>query len=79
MSVLAQVTDALSAFNRFVEAQVEKARRDARFAAELRRQWKKIRSEIATVETPTGDYRLLFAGETTRPYSLALANRSNMR
>jgi len=54
MSALAQVVDAVAAFNREVEAQVRKVRTDAKAAAALRRRWRKIRDSIPTVETPTG-------------------------
>ena len=37
MSALAQVTTAVEAHNHFVEAQVKRARTDARFRADLRR------------------------------------------
>src|ERR1041384_8061114 len=54
VSALGKVIEAVAGFNRSVEAQVAKARREARFAAQLRRRLAEIRSHIPTVETPTG-------------------------
>src|SRR6185295_12973021 len=45
---------AAEAHSRFVEAQAQKARREPKFATELRRRWRKIREQVPTVETPTG-------------------------
>ncbi len=54
MSVLSDVIRAHEAHERFVEAQVQKARSDRRFASELRRRWRKINEQVPAVETPTG-------------------------
>ena len=54
MSVSGQVVAALDVFNRSVEAEVDKARRDPQAGAALRRRWRKIGRNISQVETPTG-------------------------
>ena len=54
MSALSQVVSAVEKFDGSVEAQVRKARSDAKFGAELRRRWRKILERIPKVETPTG-------------------------
>ncbi len=54
MSVLAEVIAAVDAFNRSVEAKVRQARQDAKFAADLRRQWRRIRGRVPLGETPAG-------------------------
>src|SRR5438552_10725657 len=54
MSSLAQIITAVEAFDHSVESQVRKARSDAKFGAELRRRWRKIRRRVPVVETPTG-------------------------
>jgi methylmalonyl-CoA mutase len=54
MSVLAQVTEAVEAHNRFVEQQVDRARRDARFREKMWRRWRSLRASAGTTTTPTG-------------------------
>jgi methylmalonyl-CoA mutase len=54
MSVLSEIINASEAHERFVTAQVRKARSDTKFARELARRWRKIRKHVPTVETPTG-------------------------
>jgi len=72
MSALAQIVDAIEAFNRSVEAQVRRARTDPKAGAELRRRWRKIRSRVPTVETPTGlKLPRLALPETDEPGELA--------
>ena len=54
MSALAQVNDAVHAFNRDVEAQIRQARSDPRAGARWRRRWRQIRERVPQIETPTG-------------------------
>src|SRR5262245_41632239 len=54
MSVLAQVTRAVEAHGKFVARQVERARRDKKFSAEILQRWREIHSRIESVTTPTG-------------------------
>jgi methylmalonyl-CoA mutase cobalamin-binding domain/chain len=54
MSELAAIINALRKFNGSVEDRVRRARRDARFAGELRRHWRKLQKGIPRVATPTG-------------------------
>jgi methylmalonyl-CoA mutase len=54
MSVLAQITQAIEGYNRFVEQQVAQARTDSRFRDQLGRRWQETRARIGTVTTPTG-------------------------
>jgi methylmalonyl-CoA mutase cobalamin-binding domain/chain len=54
VSALGKVIDAVGAFNRSLEAQVRRARSDAKFAAGLRRRWRGIRKAVPQVETPSG-------------------------
>src|SRR5437868_6245786 len=54
MSSLANIINAIEAHRQFVDAEVRKARKDGKFAAELLGRWRKIRAQVPTVETPTG-------------------------
>ena len=54
MSELAAIISAVRKFNGSVEDRVRRARRDARFAGELRRHWRKLQKGIPRVTTPTG-------------------------
>ena len=54
MSILANIITANEAHERFVNANVQKARRDKSFAADLLRRWRKICDAVPTVQTPTG-------------------------
>src|SRR6185503_481383 len=54
MSVLAQVTGAVNAYNRFVDDQVAHARRDAQFRDKVLQRWEQVRAGIGSVTTPTG-------------------------
>ncbi|HKI71218.1 MAG TPA: hypothetical protein VKA81_02495, partial [Verrucomicrobiae bacterium] len=53
MSVLAQVTNAVEAFNRFVEQQVSQARSDSQFGEQLMARWQAARAGLGTVTIPT--------------------------
>ncbi|PYK62235.1 MAG: hypothetical protein DME21_06885 [Verrucomicrobia bacterium] len=53
MSVLAQVTNAVEAFNRFVEQQVSQARSDSQFGERLMARWQAARGGLGTVTIPT--------------------------
>src|SRR5215813_2682551 len=54
MSVLAQITKAVEAHDRFVEQQVARARNDSPFRDQLGRRWQEARARVGTVTTPTG-------------------------
>ncbi|HEX4125105.1 MAG TPA: methylmalonyl-CoA mutase family protein [Tepidisphaeraceae bacterium] len=54
MSELASVIAAVEKHEKFVDAQVDRARRDVRFRGELLKQWNDFRASIGTVQTPTG-------------------------
>jgi len=53
VSVLAQVTNAVEAFNRFVEQQVSQARSDSQFGEQLMARWQAARAGLGTVTIPT--------------------------
>jgi len=53
VSVLAQVTNAVEAFNRFVEQQVSQARSDSQFGEQLMARWQAARGGLGTVTIPT--------------------------
>ena len=72
MSILAQVNQSISGYNRFVEQQVETARRDERVRCELLQRWKSIQDRIATTTTPTGlKLPQLAIPQTTEPGEIA--------
>src|SRR2546425_5499335 len=54
MSVLAEVTNAVEDYNRFVEDQVRRARGDPEFRYQILRRWEAVRAGVGTVTTPTG-------------------------
>jgi methylmalonyl-CoA mutase cobalamin-binding domain/chain len=54
MSVLAQVSNSVEAYHRFVERQVARARSEPQFREQVLRRWKDVRAGIGTVTTPTG-------------------------
>ena len=54
MSVLAQVSKAVEAYDGFVERQVARARSEAEFRDQILERWQSARAAIGTVETPTG-------------------------
>src|SRR3989475_8522451 len=54
MSVLAQVSNAVKAYDRFVERQVARARSDPEFRDQIFERWQAARAGIGTVATPTG-------------------------
>jgi methylmalonyl-CoA mutase len=54
MSVLAQVSKAVEAHERFVERQVARARSEPEFRDQILRRWQAVRAGIGTVATPTG-------------------------
>lgn len=54
MSKLGAVVEAVEKRERFVLEQVERARRDQRFAQQVVDRWNKIKSEIPATKTPTG-------------------------
>jgi len=53
VSVLAQVTNAVEAFNRFVEQQVSQARSGSQFGEQLMARWQAARGGLGTVTIPT--------------------------
>ena len=54
MSVLAEITEAVGAYNRFVAGRVRAARTEVGFQKELLNRWRKISARMETVTTPTG-------------------------
>src|SRR5437016_1583953 len=54
MSQLGQVADAIDRYNEHVAAEVNRARRDEPFAAELQARWSAARKAIPTTQSPTG-------------------------
>ena len=54
MSSLGRIADAVAAYNQFVTAEIARARTDAKFAAELRARWAKIRKSVEWTQSPTG-------------------------
>ncbi|MEA3209480.1 MAG: hypothetical protein QOE70_2537 [Chthoniobacter sp.] len=54
MSALAKIAGAVEAHGRFVVEQIGRVKLDADFREELLHRWRKIRSAIETVRTPTG-------------------------
>ncbi len=72
MSVLAQVTKAVEAYQRFVEDTMQKARTDAAFGKQLLRRWQAARARIPVVTTPTGlKLPRLALPQTTEPGEIA--------
>src|SRR5205823_6310743 len=54
MTSLGQIADAVSAYYIHVAAEVQRARTDAAFAAELRTRWSAAHAAIETTHSPTG-------------------------
>ncbi|HWP41484.1 MAG TPA: methylmalonyl-CoA mutase family protein, partial [Tepidisphaeraceae bacterium] len=54
MGILAQVSDAVEAFNRSVEQQAAAARSDAQLGQQILQRWRQIRSSVAIAHSPTG-------------------------
>jgi len=54
MSSLAKVCDAVEAYNRYVDGQVELARSDEKLRAEVLARWQEIRANVVAVALPTG-------------------------
>src|SRR5437667_8090032 len=54
MSVLAQVSNAIEAYDHFVERQVARARSERQFRDQILERWQAARAGIGTVVTPTG-------------------------
>ncbi len=54
MSALAQVSNAIEAYDRFVERQVARARSEPKFRGQILERWQAARAGIGTVVTPTG-------------------------
>jgi len=54
MSALANIINAIEEHGRFVERQVQKARENKAFAAELLERWHQFSHKIPTIETPAG-------------------------
>ncbi|MDP2136935.1 MAG: methylmalonyl-CoA mutase family protein [Candidatus Didemnitutus sp.] len=54
MSSLGRIADSVDTYNQHVAAEVQRARTDAAFGAELRDQWAKIRSSVDWTKSPTG-------------------------
>ena len=54
MGVLAQIADAVEAYNRSVHDTVARARTDAAFGKQILEKWRQARASIGTTVTPTG-------------------------
>ncbi|PTX96423.1 methylmalonyl-CoA mutase family protein [Opitutus sp. ER46] len=54
MPLLSQVADAVTAYNRHVAAETDRARRDPVFAAELGQRWSTLRDSVRPTRSPTG-------------------------
>src|SRR4051794_28311788 len=54
MGTLAQISDAVEAYDRHVDEQVRRARTDEQFRRELLARWEQVRRGVPTVTTPTG-------------------------
>ena len=54
VSVLAQVSNAVEAYDRFVERQVARARSESEFRSQILQRWQAVSAGIGTVATPTG-------------------------
>jgi len=54
MSQLGKIADSVDQYNRFVSAEVARARSDRKFAAELRARWAALRASVAMTRSPTG-------------------------
>jgi methylmalonyl-CoA mutase cobalamin-binding domain/chain len=54
MSSLGKIADSVDAYNTFVRAEVQRARTNRKFAAELRSRWEKVRASVDYTTSPTG-------------------------
>ena len=54
MSQLGKIADSVDQYNRFVSAEVARARSDRKFADELRARWAALRASVAMTRSPTG-------------------------
>ena len=54
LSQLGQIASAVDGYNHHVAAEVQRARADGAFAAELRARWSKILAAVETTQSPTG-------------------------
>ncbi|MDI1250830.1 MAG: methylmalonyl-CoA mutase family protein [Lacunisphaera sp.] len=54
MSALGKIADSVDTYNQFVAAEVARARRDEKFAAELRAKWAQLHASIEMTKSPTG-------------------------
>jgi methylmalonyl-CoA mutase len=54
MPLLAHISDAVEAYNHFVDRQVKQAASNPSVRAKVLRKWKEIRSGVSTIATPTG-------------------------
>jgi len=54
MSVLAEVTNAVEAYDRFVEQQIARVRSEPELRDQILQRWQSVRASIGTVATPTG-------------------------
>ncbi len=54
MSQLGKIADSVDTYNAFVRAEVQRARTDKKFAADLRARWEKIRASVDHTTSPTG-------------------------
>ncbi len=54
MSQLGKIADSVDRYNRFVAAEVARARSDRKFAAELRARWAALRASVTMTRSPTG-------------------------
>jgi methylmalonyl-CoA mutase len=54
MSQLGKIADSVDTYNQFVAAEVARARRDEKYAAELRAKWAQLHASIEMTKSPTG-------------------------
>lgn len=54
MSSLGRIADSVDTYNAFVRAEVQRARTDTAYAADLRARWEKIRASVDHTTSPTG-------------------------
>src|SRR4051794_33920567 len=72
MGMLFNVARACDAYDKFLDAEVRRARSDADFAKKLLARWKQTRAKIPTVRTPTGvELPRLALPETDEPGEIA--------
>lgn len=72
MSSLGRIADSVDTYNAFVRAEVQRARTDAAYAADLRARWEKIRASVDHTTSPTGTkIPRLALPETDEPGAIA--------